>query len=210
MKKWWVVIVVAVVLVGLIAWSISKPSTQTGPTASSTPEIISGVPNATYTNTNLSFSIQYPSTAVPSQDDVSGFLQLTQTPITSFVLPANMSAGTNLAEAGVYIGATTTPAIVSICTIAQQNLGEVAAGSATINGATFSVFTSTDAGAGNLYEGKIYRALQNGACLEIVELLHSGNIDNYTPGTVEAFDHAKFSGILEAIVQTYQSIPTGI
>lgn len=120
-----------------------------------------------------------------------------------------MFQGTNLGEAGVYIGATTTPKAMQQCTQPQKDLDEKAATSTTIGGQQFAVFTSTGVGAGNIYDEKVYRTIQNGQCLEIAELLHSGNIGNYPPGSVKQFDRAQFSGILESIVQTYQPIPTG-
>lgn len=209
MKQWWFIIVLAVVLIGLAVYDIVRPfsSGTASPQASSTPsEIISGIQNVTYTNSQLGFTVQYPATAIPSASDISAFLALTQTPVTSFVLPDSMYEGTNLAEAGVYVGATTSPAIVSACTQPSANLNEKSLGTVTINSTDFAVFTSADAGAGNFYESRSYRRVNNGTCLEFNELLHSGNIANYTPGQVVEFDHAKFSGILDAIVRTYQNL----
>jgi hypothetical protein len=212
MKAWTFVIVLAILLIAFAIYDVVKPfssgvATSTTPTV--TPGIIAGVTSVQYQNSQLEFSIWYPETAASSQVNFDGFLPVTQTPVVSFVLPSSMFQGTNLGEAGVYIGATTTPAIVSACTQVLPDSGESATTTETINGSAFTVFTASDAGAGNFYESKIYRTVQNGACLEIVELLHSGNIGNYTPGTVVEFDHAKFSRILDAIVHTYESIPTG-
>lgn len=215
-----VVGIVAIIVLGL-AWFgyrlISAPatapqqqiatSTQAAATSST---ILSGVPDATYVNSKLSFSITYPSSATSSAVDFAGYLPLTQTPLTSFVLPKSMYEGTNLGEAGVYVGATTTPAALEACTKSAPLQGETALGSTTINDADFWVYSSEGVGAGNIYDEKIYRRLENGWCVELVEMLHSGNIGNYTPGTVTAFDQAKFSGILESIVHTYRSIPTGL
>ncbi len=205
MKQWWPVVIL-IILAALAWWYFG---TQTAPTVLPA-EILTGVPNATYTNSQLGFSLQYPSTATSSEFNFDGYLPLTQTPVASFVLPKSMSVGTNLGEAGVYIGATTSPAIVANCLVATSDNGEQGVGNATIDGTEFTVSAMSDAGAGNFYESKIYRTVKNGTCLEIVELLHSGNIDNYPTGTVTAFDHAKFSGILDAIVQTYKPLPTGI
>jgi len=114
-----------------------------------------------------------------------------------------MFQGTNLTEAGVYVGASSTPAIVAGCTSPTPNSGETeATSSMSTNGATFSEFDSTGAGAGNIYQEKAFRAVVAGSCLEFVELLHSGNIANYTSGTVTAFDQAQFSGILDAMLKT--------
>ena len=203
--KWWVIILlVAVVLAG---WAIY--STQRGSGAPQLPnadEIVPGVASVEYRDTEYGFSIQYPEIATTSPVNFEGYLPLTQTPLVSFVLPKSMYTGTNLVEAGVYIGATTSPGVLARCLVMASNLGENGVGSATINGAEFMVATSTDAGAGNFYEEKVYRRIQNGACLEIVELLHSGNIGNYTPGTVVEFEKAKFSGYLDATVHTYKHI----
>jgi hypothetical protein len=206
-----IIIIIIVVLAGWYIWSSSNtsmpPQTTTTSTTTAPADIIAGTPNQTYTNSHLSFSIEYPATASATSDFSSGFLPLTQTPVIAFELPRSMFSGTNLAEAGVYIGATTTPSVMSTCT--QQVQGETATTSQTVGGQNFSVFTSTDAAAGNRYQEKTFRAFQNGSCLEIVELLHYGVIENYPPGTVQQFDEAKFSGILDSIVQTYYPIPTG-
>lgn len=162
----------------------------------------------TYTNKNLSFSVMYPSVAVPSPVDFTSFLTLTQSPLASFTLPRSMFEGTNLGDAGVYVGASAKPNAITSCGSAAT--GETAAGTETINGADFSVFSASDAGAGNFYESKIYRRLENGWCVELVELLHSTNIANYAQGTVKAFDKPYFGGILDSIVHTYKSIPTGV
>jgi len=217
MKQTWLwVAIIVLLLIGAFVWwnSGANPTAPTMSTSTAvtttTGDIIAGVPNATYTNSRLSFTITYPSTATSSAFDFSGFLPRTQTPVVSFVLPSSMSQGTNLGEAGVYIGATTTPAAMRACESPVSNGGETSVGTTTINGQEFASFTSSDAGAGNFYDSKIFRTYQNGACFEIVELLHSGNIGNYPAGTVSEFDKSKFQGILDAIVRTYASVPTGI
>ena len=208
-SSWLVLIIIVLVLAGGYVWwhGTQSPMTGTTPvtTATST-QIVAGVDNATYTNSALGFTIQYPSTAAASETDFNGYVQTTQTPVTSFVLPASMSAGTNLGTAGVYVGATSSASIVASCTSASTSTGETAQGTQTIGTQQFAVFSSSDAGAGNFYETKSYRTVANGSCLEINETLHSGNIDNYPVGAVTEFNHDEFSGILEAIVHTYQAI----
>jgi hypothetical protein len=114
-----------------------------------------------------------------------------------------MFQGTNLIEAGLYVGATSTPSIVADCTSLIPNSGEVQATSTlNINGATFTEFDSGGAAAGNFYQQKIFREATKGSCLEFAELLHSGDIANYPSGTVTAFDEAEFSGILDAMLHT--------
>ncbi len=58
----------------------------------------------------------------------------------------------------------------------------------TINNATYRVYQTSDAAAGNLYNTKIYRAMVNSVCVEVAQTVHTGNIGNYDPGTVSEFD----------------------
>lgn len=205
MKQWWLVIFLAAVLIGLAAYDVVKPfSSDLSPAPAQ--EIITGVSNTTYSNSALSFAMFYPSTATSSAVDYAGYLPVTQTPLTSFVLPNNLFKGTNLGEAGVYLGATTSPEIVASCTKPSEEFGEKSQGTTNINGADFAIFTASDAGAGNFYETRSYRTTVKDTCLEIVEMLHSANIGNFPPDTVTAFDHDKFSGILEAIVGTFSPL----
>lgn len=213
--KWllWLIALVIIIAGGWYLLANTNPSATQPPTGTATTtfaaDIIPGVANETYTDQHLSFSIEYPATASTTTDFSDGYLPLTQTPVIAIELPQSMFAGTNLSEAGVYIGATTTPSVMTACTEASPQAEEIATTSMNIGGQTFFAFTSTGVGAGNIYQEKTFRTFQNGSCLEIVELLHSGNIDNYTSGTVQQFNEAEFSGILDSIVQTYYPIPTG-
>ena len=55
--------------------------------------------------------------------------------------------------------------------------------------------------AGNIFDQVIYRTVYENICYEAVFYMHSGNIGNYTPGTVVEFDRGtllqKFEGILD-------------
>jgi hypothetical protein len=156
-----------------------------------------------YEDTQLGFSLYRPESSAVHTQGFEAYLPLTQTAVVAIVLPAALFAGTNLGEAGVFIGASSSPAVTSKWNLPSVEYGEVPAGTATLGGISFAVFTSTDAAAGNIYEERIYRALHGDVCFEIVELLHSTNIGNYDPGTVVEFDKARFQGYLEAIVQTF-------
>lgn len=185
-------------------WTDNTSPLYTGSQA--LPEIITGTASNLYRSDSLGFTIDYPSSASIATNGFEGYLNVTQTPLAGFVLPPSLFEGTNLGEAGVYIGASTDPAIVAVCTKPSLDANESSAGDMVVDGASFSVTTSTGVGAGNIYETTSYRTVHNGACIEIVELLHSSNIANYTPGTVEQFDHQKFSGFLDGIVQTFALI----
>jgi hypothetical protein len=183
--------------------SSSTPSSST--TVTTTKAIIPGVPSVRYEDRKLGFSLYRPQNSIVEAQGFEAFLPLTQVPVVAIVLSKELFSGTNLIEAGVYIGASSAPAVISRWNQPSGGSGETAAGTIDVNGTSFAVFTSTGAAAGNIYEERVYRTLRGGTCFEIVELLHSGNIGNYGSGVVE-FNKARFQGYLEAVVQTFSFV----
>jgi hypothetical protein len=172
------------------------------PTTTTIPEIIAGVASVLYEDQRFGFSLYRPESSTLATQGFEGYLPLTQTPVVAIALPKDLFEGTNLFEAGVYIGANSSPSMASTWDLPSADFGEVAAGAKEVNGISFAVFTSTDAAAGNIYEETVCRTLRDGVCFEIVELLHSGNIGNFNPDIVE-FDRARFQGYLDAILGTF-------
>lgn len=166
------------------------------------PEIIPGVPSVLYESQEYGFSLYRPENSGVQNQGFEPYLPLTQSPLVGIVLPKALSEGTNLGEAGVYLGVSASPEAVSGWDQPVAGSAEIAAGIATINGVSFAVFTASEAAAGNLYEERVLRTLRGATCFEVVEFLHSTNIGNYTPGTVTEFDKPLFQGYLEAITQT--------
>jgi hypothetical protein len=182
----------------------AAPTTTTAaPTTTTLAQIIPGVPTVSYASSKHGFSLHRPESTSLVTTGFDAYLPLTQTPVVAVVLPTSLFKGTNLTEAGVYIGASSDAAVTSQWNVPVAGSAEVAAGTTTINGASFAIFISTEPAAGNIYEERIYRTLHKGTVFELTELLHSGNIGNYTPGTVKEFDKVKFGGYLEAIVDTF-------
>jgi hypothetical protein len=178
-------------------------TTSSSSTTSTTlPIIIPGVATVRYSNSAHGFSLLRPKSTSVKTSGFDQYLPLTKTPVVGITLPTGLFHGTNLGEAGVYLGASSAPAVVANWNVPVAGSLETAAGSTTIKGVTFDIFTSTDEGAGNMYEFKTYRALHNGTCFEITEVLHSMSIGNYTPGSVVEFDKIKFQGYLETIVDS--------
>ena len=54
----------------------------------------------------------------------------------------------------------------------------------TLNGIEWRGADETGAGAGNLYESKVYRTFHNSYCFEVKTTIHTGAIGNYPDGTV--------------------------
>lgn len=168
------------------------------------PEIISGVKSLLYDNKEFGFQLYYPEGSKVEQQSLGGYLSVTKNSIVAVFLDQSLFAGTNLGEAVVVVGLGPDAEALGKCNQANTDNNEQDLGLAVVNGVQFHKFSTTGVGAGNLYESTIYRTVQYGSCYEIAEVLHSGNIYNYDPGTVTEFDQAKFSGILEKIAQTFE------
>ena len=170
--------------------------------------IIPSVASTKYEDKKLGFSVVRPKSTLVATQGFEGFLPLTQTPVVAFTLPEELFAGTNLGEAGVYVGASSSAEATSKWNVPVADSAETSVGMVEINGVTFAVFTSVEPAAGNIYEERVYRTLHAGICFEVVELLHSGNIANYPP-SIKEFDRAKFEGYLEAMMRTFAFTTTG-
>lgn len=91
-------------------------------------------------------------------------------------IPKIFDRQTNFSGAELTIGYSADKKAIKDCITAPQN------GSVTekeINGRIYSVFSSSDAGAGNYYDTKSYRSVVNGKCYAIEHTIHSVNIKNY-------------------------------
>jgi hypothetical protein len=173
------------------------------PTTTTLGQILPGVDTLRYDNEEFGLSIGRPASSPVETSGFEAYLPLTQKPVAGFALTPELFQGTNLIDAGVYIGASSDPAVTEKWDQPVADSGEEPLGTVEINGVSFTVFASTGAAAGNAYDQKVYRALRGSTCFEIVEVLHSGNIGNYEEGTVVEFDKATFQGYLEAMVQTF-------
>ncbi len=176
-----------------------SPTTTAGTPTSIAPEMIAGVPSVLYEDDLL--SLYRPDTSAITNGGFEQFLPLTQSPQVAIVLPEELFDGTNLIEAGVYMGV---KAVADLPGFWEDPYGplEEAAGNTDFAGLTWTTFTASEGAAGNTYDQRIYRTVSGDRCFEVVEFLHSGQIGAYEPGTVEEFDRAKFEGYLEAIVRS--------
>src|SRR5207247_320003 len=69
---------------------------------------------------------------------------------------------------------------------------------------TYSVATTSGAGAGNFYEEIVFAISDSKPCTAVRYRIHSSNISNYDPGTVREFDRAvllrQFDEIRDSLV----------
>jgi len=56
------------------------------------------------------------------------------------------------------------------------------------NGQKYHFFDGGEPAAGNIYDVEDFQTFAGGRCVSVVFFIHSGNIDNFDPGTVHEFD----------------------
>ena len=165
----WVILILIIGIAGYAIYESQTASngvpvtaaTSTANTSGDLPEIIPGTPSVMYSDPQFGFNIYYPSTTILATTGFDGFLPVTDTPVIGFSLSPDLFQGTNLTEAGVYIGATTSQPVVSTCTDQQAANDETeATSSAIIGGISFAEFNSTGVGAGNIYQEKEFRTVK--------------------------------------------------
>ena len=202
--KHWIIFLEVLLIAAVISVAVDTV-TEHSLEENNQPVIVQGIKSGLYTNTEYGFSLWYPQNAAVEQSFSSGYLPETGAPAAGIALPSDMMTGTNLAEAGVFVGVSPDPAAVGNCLVAAQ--GETASSTVQLNGVTFSRFHSLGVGAGNYYDLTTWRTIKNGSCYEIAALLHSGNIHNYPAGAVKEFDQAAFTATLNAIVDSFTFLP---
>jgi len=195
------IVLVIAVLVFAISYGMPGTSGMGAPTVSTSTEIITSVGSLPYADKEYEFTILHPVTVPPVTTGFEGFLPVTAEPVVGFHFPQSLYQGTNLVDAGVFIGASPEMNKVNACLSTGEQ--EKSLGTKNINGVNFQVFASSGVGAGNIYDEVSYRTVRSGTCYEIVELLHSGNIGNYPAGSVKQYDHDAFRAMLDTMVGTF-------
>ena len=165
-------------------------------------------------NTKGGFSIAYPIdfsvqdsnySAVPL---ATGWRNNVSEPGTTYfilAIPRAFEPQTNLGEVTLTVGASSNGTAVTRC-LEQINVEPTAATSSeVINGVPFTVFHSSDAGAGNLYETTSYRTVHSGKCYAIEYTIHSNQIANYpVEYNLKQFDEAKIATLMQGIIGTFK------
>ncbi len=165
-------------------------------------------------NTRGGFTIAYP-IDFNAQDNYSA------TPSTDWRLGANGTKGiqyftltvprafepqTNFVDATLTVGASGTNTAIAQCLAPDPSGGPTqnATSSATVNGIDFTVFKSSDAGAGNYYDTTSYRTLHAGKCYAVEYTVHSGQIMNYPQSyNLKPFDETKVDSLMRNIISTF-------
>lgn len=162
----------------------------------------------TSTYATTTFSISYPSTY--TVNDSYSYNAFEGKPVSGvkFSVPSSMTEGTNLSsDSGISVE--WLPRAQN-CTADIYLLADVKASAMMMGSTTYSVATSTDAGAGNLYEEAVYAIAGSKPCTAVRYFIHSMNIGNFPAegeaGAVREFDRAallrQFDSIRDALVLT--------
>ncbi len=142
-----------------------------------------------YSYPPLGFSLKYPLGYVLDESYSYDQLGPEAIPGVKVSVPQKIADETNLSkDSGVSIeylsGATTT------CSGSFFLYGQPQATDITDGGTVYSVVGTTDAGAGNIYEEKVYALAGQNPCIAVRYFIHYGQFANYPPGTKKEFDKA--------------------
>ncbi len=149
---------------------------------------ISGGLTNYYASSSAGFSIRYPSGYTVNSDyvytelgpskDIKGV---------KFVIPASFATGTNLSSFDTGVSVEEIPAAPA-CAANIFIYPPNTARSLSDNGVTYSVATTSGAGAGNFYEEEVWALPDTDPCVAVRYFIHSTNIGNYPPGVVTPFN----------------------
>lgn len=156
---------------------------------------------ATSTYATSTFSVTYPNTF--AIDTAYAYEQFAGKPIygVKFTIPQSISTSTNLSS-DTYISIETLPRANS-CSGDIYLTANVRSESVTDGGVTYSVASSSEPGAGNLYEEIVYALPNSKPCTAIRYFIHSTQIANYPEGTVTEYSRA---ALLQAFDQIRRSV----
>lgn len=125
--------------------------------------------------------------------------------IAKVTIPKDSQRQTNFSEATFTIGTSKDTNAVKNCLMATN--GEYASGKVEWGGSSYSVFSISDAGAGNFYDTTSYRTVLGNQCYALEYTIHSTNIGAYDPSqNIVAFDKAKVTAVLEGIARSFYFI----
>jgi hypothetical protein len=153
---------------------------------------------------DFDYSDNYPATLSTdwrvNANNVSGIKYFTLT------VPRAFEPQTNFGDATLTVGASGATAAITACMTPDQGGGPaIATSSATINGTTFTIFKSSDAGAGNYYETTSYRTLHANKCYAVEYTVHSAQIANYPSSYgLQPLNEQKINSLMQNIIGTFK------
>jgi membrane-bound inhibitor of C-type lysozyme len=153
----------------------------------------------TYTNSAMGFSLRLPAGYTTNVIDTRGDVVL-YSGIVRFAVPAALVQGTNLG-ADTYLSVEEIPG-QQTCEASAFFFDSLPTHTVTDNGVTYSVASSSDAGAGNRYNETVYALRGTRSCLGVRYHIHYSVFENYPAGTVKKFDEPALIKQFDAIRRT--------
>jgi membrane-bound inhibitor of C-type lysozyme len=117
-----------------------------------------------------------------------------------FTIPASVAAGTNLGE-DTYISVEEAPQVQN-CSAAFFVDPETPIRTIVEGDTTYSIASSTSAGAGNRYEETVYALPGTNPCVAVRYFIHYGVFENYPSGTIQEFNQQTLRAQFDAIRHT--------
>jgi hypothetical protein len=181
--------------------SCQYPDGSGTPGEGSTPGLVQIPGYQVYKNSQYNLEFTYPT----SFSFTSSSYGTLSDQIVQITLPKESYPKTNFDDAGFYVSSQFTKTLAQCLKandIASTGFKETAF--VTINGEKFYTSTAIGAGAGNLYESKLYRTYRDHFCFEVGETIHTSNIMNYPSGTVTEIDKKPIWNMLDGILQSFK------
>lgn len=190
-----VIALILIIAAGYYFFFGAKPP-ATSVAAPGTPAAVQQIATSTYATTT--FSVVYPAdftidpnfqnTEVSVKKPISGV---------KFTIPLTMATGTNLGS-DTFVSVEQLPRAKN-CTGDIYIADTVHPESVVENGVSYSVATTSGAGAGNFYEESVYAIEGSSPCTAVRYWIHSSTIGNYDPGAVREFDRAALMAAFDSI-----------
>lgn len=117
-----------------------------------------------------------------------------------FTIPSSMATGTNLSNDS-YISVEHVASTTS-CSASMFFQGTTRTSNVSDGGVSYSLATSSDAGAGNRYEETVFALQGTSPCIAVRYFIHYGAFENYASGTVTAFNKKALVASFDQIRRT--------
>jgi membrane-bound inhibitor of C-type lysozyme len=159
-----------------------------------------------YTNSTIGFSLRIPTGF--TVDDKYTYQELgpgKDIVGVKFTIPKSISAGTNLGSDS-YLSVEEIPNTKDCSANLFLDVGgaNVNLSPTIVNDGdtTYSMASSTGAGAGNRYEESVYTIPGTNPCITVRYFIHYGVLENYPTGTVKQFDNVALTNLFDSIRRT--------
>ncbi len=182
------ILILLLLIVGGITWRFTTSESQDNNASQ------------TYTNSEYGFTLQHPNDWTVDNSYVYDLLgpEEPTIPGVKFLIPKTLTEGTNLSEFQTGLSVEIMPNMPT-CTAHPFLLQPKTVTTEVINDVKYSIASSSEPGAGNLYEEYVYAISDTNPCLAVRYLIHSTNLANYDPGAVTAYDRTQLINIFNEI-----------